>query len=71
MVINYFVKIGMISKNDICFNTVMKDKKTNIDVLSPSDFKKLYRYLTDNFNFLNLGILIAMNTGLRIGEMRS
>lgn len=32
------------------------------------DMEKLRNYLTDNFTFTNLGILIMMYTGMRIGE---
>ena len=31
--------------------------------------RRLMRHLTENFTFLNLGILICLHTGLRIGEI--
>ena len=38
-------------------------------VLSIANQQKLLKYLKDNFSFKNLGILICLSTGLRIGEV--
>lgn len=43
--------------------------KKGIEVLTIAEHKKLINYLTDNFTFRNLGILICLNTGMRIGEI--
>ncbi|SHE57914.1 tyrosine-type recombinase/integrase [Dysgonomonas macrotermitis] len=47
----------------------VKDVNKKLEVLAKPDFKKLKLYLEDNFSFPNLGILIAMHTGMRIGEI--
>ena len=39
------------------------------NVLNASDYKKLTKHVTKNLNFLNLGILLALTTGMRIGEI--
>ena len=38
-------------------------------VLSTDGLRRLARYLRENFSWKNLGILIAINTGMRIGEV--
>lgn len=39
------------------------------NVLSASEYKKLVKHVTKNLSFLNLGILLALTTGMRIGEI--
>lgn len=46
-----------------------KTEKKNIPVLNDSERSKLKRYLLENLNCGNLGILITMYSGLRIGEV--
>lgn len=43
--------------------------KPAITVLSGRDQLTLYRYLSEHLSFRNLGLLICLNSGLRIGEM--
>ena len=38
-------------------------------ILTKAHQKKLMDYLKDNFTFSNLGILVCLSTGLRIGEV--
>ena len=45
------------------------EKKRSVCVLSASDQKVLLAHLKQNFSFRNLGILICLHTGLRIGEI--
>lgn len=40
-----------------------------VPVLSSTDQRKLLKYLNENFSFRNLGILICLYSGLRIGEV--
>lgn len=47
----------------------LKEEKKNIQVLSKKDERKLLSYLQENFSFENLGILICLQTGMRIGEI--
>lgn len=53
---------------DIHFPTTAM-QNTNITVLTTSDQRKLLNYLKENFSFRNLGILICLYSGLRIGEV--
>lgn len=53
---------------DIHFPTTAMHN-TNITVLTTADQRKLLNYLQANFSFRNLGILICLYSGLRIGEV--
>jgi integrase len=44
-------------------------RNRKLEVLSKESFKKLTGYLADNFTFRNMGILITLYTGMRIGEV--
>lgn len=55
-------------KFDIHYPTSAESKR-DVPVLKPADQKKLLEYLSDNFSFRNLGLLICLHTGLRIGEV--
>ena len=44
-------------------------RRQKIDVLTKEQQKRLVGYLTDNLSFRNLGILICLMSGLRIGEI--
>ena len=46
-----------------------EQKKYNISVFTIEQQRRLMRHLTENFTFLNLGVLICLHTGLRIGEI--
>lgn len=52
---------------DVRFPTQKESK--GMQVLTVRQQKKLMTYLYNNFSFRNLGILICMHTGLRIGEV--
>ena len=52
---------------DIHFPT--EQNKHDISVFTVEQQRRLMRHLTENFTFLNLGILICLHTGLRIGEI--
>ena len=46
-----------------------KEEKKKTKVRSKTDERKLFSYLKENFSFENLGILICLQTGMRIGEI--
>ena len=43
--------------------------KVKIYILSKSEQKKMTSYTLENFNSRNLGILVSLYTGIRIGEL--
>ncbi len=52
---------------DIHFPT--EQQKQDIAVLTIDQQRRLMRHLTENFTFQNLGILLCLYTGIRIGEV--
>ena len=69
MVYRYGVKLHYFSHEewDIKFPTVQD--KCEVDVLTIANQKRLLAYVRENFNFRNLGILLCLSTGMRIGEL--
>lgn len=55
--------------NKIRFVSVPQIEKKESHILEDDHYKKLKRYLMDHMNKKNLGILICMFTGIRIGEL--
>ena len=52
---------------DIIFPT--ERERQDIEVLTLANQRQLMSYLKEHFTFLNLGIFICLNAGLRIGEV--
>lgn len=52
---------------DIQYPTVRENK--NIEVLSRTHQKKIMNYIQEHFTFRNLGVLICLSSGMRIGEI--
>lgn len=69
MVLSYGDKKGYMDyrRIDVRFPTVRERKE--VEVLSRNSQQKIMRYLTENFNYMNLGIYICLCSGLRIGEI--
>ncbi|MEG0698273.1 MAG: tyrosine-type recombinase/integrase, partial [Algoriella sp.] len=73
IVLKMILKFGVKNKYlefiqiDVKFPT--KQQMKEIEVLTRVDQKKLMNHLKENFTFKNLGLLICLNTGLRIGEI--
>lgn len=69
MIINSAVKNNYCNyfPMDIIFPT--KKKINKIDVFTINEERKLISYLKQNFCFMNLGIIICLYSGLRIGEL--
>lgn len=66
--------IHFAANEDLCSelkNPIFKPiaNSRNIQILSPSDYRKLTEYLIENLDETGLGILLALYTGLRIGEV--
>ncbi|MCD7812102.1 MAG: site-specific integrase [Ruminococcus sp.] len=49
--------------------TMPKSEKKALDVLNPDERKRLEQYLLQHLDRMNLGILLCLFTGLRIGEL--
>lgn len=60
-------KIALCDLNDLKIK--LNINKQPIQVLSKSEYKRLIQYLLNNFNRINMGILLVLFTGIRIGEL--
>lgn len=69
MIIRFGKSRGYIQSADFKINIPKEYKIKEVPVFSIFHQKKLMTYLIENISFKNLGILISMNTGMRIGEI--
>ncbi|MDE6241226.1 MAG: site-specific integrase [Anaeroplasmataceae bacterium] len=69
MILKFGVKYEMIEYQQIDIKFPTNHEKKVVDVLSRDNQKKLMEYLNENFTFKNLGIVICLSAGLRIGEL--
>jgi len=69
MILKYGKKRGVFNYTpfDIVYPTESVNK--TLEVLTIKQTNELISYLKENFSFRNLGILIAISTGVRIGEV--
>lgn len=73
IVLKMIIKFGIKNKYleyqqiDVVFPANHEEHK--MEVLSRQDEKKIIDYLEQNFTFKNLGIIICLSTGIRIGEI--
>lgn len=69
MVLRFGVKYKYIEYQEIDIKFPTERETNELDVLNIADQKKLLNFLRENLTFKNLGILITLNTGMRIGEI--
>ena len=69
MILRFGAKSGLIEDHriDIVFPT--RRERTEIQVLTLAHQRLLMNYVKEHFSFRNLGILICLTSGLRIGEI--
>ena len=69
MILRYGGKHGLMELHqfDIVFPT--ERERQDIEVLTITNQRQLMTYVKEHFTFLNLGIFICLNAGLRIGEV--
>lgn len=69
MVVRFGEKQGWLNHVEWKIKFPANQPKATLPILTKSHQKKLMDYLKDNFTFPNLGILVCLSTGLRIGEV--
>jgi len=69
MIQKYGAKYKLMNLNQIDVTFPTKASKKELEVMSKENQRKLFEYLKENFSFKNLGIVICLCTGLRIGEL--
>ena len=69
MILRYGAKHGLfpIHQIDVIFPT--EREKNDVEILTLTNQRQLMTYVKEHFTFLNLGIFICLNAGLRIGEV--
>ena len=69
MILRYGAKHGYLESHqmDLVFPT--EREKLDIEVLTLANQRQLMTYVKEHFTFQNLGILICLSAGLRIGEV--
>ena len=69
MILRYGAKHGLLPAHQIDIVFPTERKKNDIEVLTLTNQRQLMVYVKEHFTFLNLGIYICLNAGLRIGEV--
>jgi len=69
MIFRFGVKSGNFTHQDWEVKFPTDHSNRELSVLTVDNQRKLMKHLTDNFTFRNLGILICLHTGMRIGEI--
>ena len=69
MIYRYGVKINEFQHCDWDIKYPNAQENKALEVLNIAHHKKLMAFVSDNFTFRNLGILICLQTGIRIGEV--
>ena len=69
MVVRFGEKQGWLNHVEWKVKFPANQLKAALPILTKQHQKKLMDYLKDNFTFPNLGILVCLSTGLRIGEV--
>ena len=69
MIQKFGAKNKLMSLNQIDVLFPSKTSKKSLEIMSKDNQKKLFEYLKENFSFKNLGIVICLCTGIRIGEL--
>lgn len=53
----------------VVYPTSAKLTKRDLDVYTPREIEKIFRYIDDNPKFEYMGIALALTTGMRVGEL--
>ena len=69
MVYRYGVKRGIMEHRDWDIKYPISQERKSIEVLSLANQRKLISFVSENFTFRNLGIMLCLHSGMRIGEV--
>lgn len=69
MILRYGAKRGLMASHQIDVVFPTEREKQDVEVLTITNQRQLMTYVKEHFTFLNLGIYICLNAGLRIGEV--
>lgn len=69
MVYRFGVKHGAMEHRIWDIKYPISQERTGIEVLSVANHRKLVNFVIENFTFRNLGIMLCLHSGMRIGEV--
>ena len=69
MVYRHGVKMGVMEHRDWDIKYPISQERKGIEVLNLTNQRKLISFVSDNFTFRNLGIMLCLHSGMRIGEV--
>lgn len=69
MIQKFGAKNHLLPLNQIDVLFPSKTSKKDLEIMSKDNQKKLFKFVKENFSFKNLGIVICLCTGIRIGEL--
>jgi integrase len=69
MILRYGAKHGLMKLHQIDIVFPTERERKDVEVLTIANQRQLMTYVKEHFTFLNLGIFICLNAGLRIGEV--
>lgn len=69
MILRYGAKHGLMEMHQIDVVFPTERERRDVEVLTITNQRQLMTYVKEHFSFLNLGILMCLNAGLRIGEV--
>ena len=67
--INFGVRMGIVENIPLKYKIPFKINKKKIEIFNLTEQKMLFEYLHENISFRNVGIILSLTTGLRIGEV--
>lgn len=67
--LDYAIKLGYHPPIDLSVRYPSDSYKNQVKTFTPNDMERLINYLHGNLTAINIGILIAIYTGIRIGEL--
>ena len=69
MIFNFAVKHNFLSYKKLDIKFIEDKDSARLQILNKLEYKKIVSYLKIHFSFKNLGILLCLSTGMRIGEI--
>lgn len=67
--LRYAMNQELLNTIDLNFNYPKNDKRSKVYILSKTEQKKITQYILKNITPRNIGVLISLYSGLRIGEI--
>ena len=67
--INFGIRMGIVENITLKYKIPLKINKKKIEIFNLTEQKMLFEYLHENISFRNVGIILSLTTGLRIGEV--